>query len=85
MPREEITAVVNKAIWIVPQGDQWAVKREGSDRAFSLHDTQAGAIARGRGRAIQDRTELIIQGMDGHIRSKDSYGNDPPSRKDREH
>lgn len=70
---------------IVPHGDQWAVKREGADRAGSLHGTQAEAVEVGRERAIRDSGELVIHDRHGRIRDKDSYGNDPNPPKDRKH
>ena len=39
----------------------------------------------GRGIAKKAHTELATHGMDGKIRSKDSFGNDPFSIKDKEH
>ena len=62
---------------IVPQGDKWAVKSEGSKRASSLHDTQKEAIARGREVSRNQKTELFIHGRDGKIRERDSHGKDP--------
>lgn len=71
---------MGKNQWVVPQDGQWAVKGEGNERATSLHNTQAEAIAAGRAIAINQKSELIIQGVDGKIREKNSYGNDsfPP-------
>ncbi len=71
-----------KPVHVVPQGDRWAVKREGSQRASSLHDTQAAAEQAGRPLARADNTEFYLHGRDGRIREKDSYGNDPNPPKD---
>ncbi len=59
---------------------RWAVRGEGNEPATSVHNTQAEAIAAGLSIAINQRSELIIQGADGKIREKNSYGNDnfPP-------
>jgi len=70
---------------IVPRSDQWAVEREGAERAGSLHDTKKEAIDIGRQRAIRDHGELVIHDRQGVIRDKDSYGNDPCPPKDRKH
>jgi hypothetical protein len=35
-------------IHVVPQGEQWAVLREGDDRPVSLHDDEADAERTGR-------------------------------------
>lgn len=72
-------------IWVVNHPDGWAVRREGGDRASSVHRTQEQAIDEARRLAQQDRTELIVQDRHGQIRSKDSYGNDPCPPRDREH
>jgi Uncharacterized protein conserved in bacteria (DUF2188) len=71
-----------KPVHVVPQGDRWDVKREGSQRASSLHDTQAAAERVGRPLARADKTEFYLHGRDGRIREKDSYGNDPNPPKD---
>jgi hypothetical protein len=71
-----------KPVHVVPQGDRWAVKREDSQRASSLHDTQAEAEKAGRPLARADQTEFYLHGRNGQIREKDSYGNDPNPPKD---
>ena len=45
---------------VVPRGDRWAVQREGTARASSLHPTHADAIAAGRRIAQSERGELFI-------------------------
>jgi len=71
---------MGKNQWVTKSGDQWAVKGEGNSKATSLHSTQKEAIAAGRDIAVNQKSELIIQGVDGKIREKNSYGNDnyPP-------
>lgn len=71
-----------KPVHVVPHGDGWAIKREGNQRASSLHDTQAEAERVGRPVARADQTEFYLHGRDGQIRQKDSYGNDPNPPKD---
>ena len=60
---------------IVPRSDVggWAVQREGAERASSLHDTQAEAIAEGRRMAQNERSELFIHGRDGFEDQSTSY------------
>ena len=70
---------------VVPRPDGWAVRREGSGRASSLHDTKARAIRAGQSAARKNRTELVIHRRDGQIRDSDSYGNDPFPPRDRRH
>jgi hypothetical protein len=67
---------------------QWANKRNDSDRASSLHRTQADAISSARNMlGNQGGGELTTKGRDGVIRSKDTIapGNDPVPPRDREH
>lgn len=67
---------------------QWANERNDADKASSLHKTQGDAE-----RAAKDMLknqgggELVVKGLDGKIRSKDTIppGNDPRSIRDREH
>lgn len=73
-----------KPVHIVPQDGRWAVKREGNQRASSLHDTQAEAERAGRPVARTEQTEFYLHGRDGQIREKDSYGNDPNPPKDKD-
>ena len=63
----------------------WAVRGENSERVSSIHRTQQAAINAGRKLAIRDKSELVIHGMDGKIRDKDSYNGDPCPPKDRKH
>ncbi len=51
---------------------QWALRREGMTRAWSLHNTQAEAILDARQRARRDKVEVIIHAKDGSIRDSDS-------------
>ncbi|HOL22875.1 MAG TPA: DUF2188 domain-containing protein [bacterium] len=76
---------MGKNQWVVRHGDKWAVKGEGNERATKVTDTQKQAINVAKGIAQNQKSELIIQGRDGKIRSKDSYGNDPYPPKDKEH
>ena len=65
------------------QASQWEVKQGGF--SISVHRTQAEAENSAIRLAKIDGTEVVVHGRDGKIRSKDSYGNDPRSIKDREH
>lgn len=76
---------MGKNQWVSPRGDKWGVHGEGNTRDTRLFDTQREAADFARGIAINQRSEVIIQGQNGRIRSKDSYGNDPCPPKDREH
>ena len=71
---------MGKKQWVTTRGDKWAVVGEGNNKATSLHDTQKDAIQAARDIAINQKSELIIQGKDSKIREKNSYGKDdyPP-------
>lgn len=75
-----------RAIYVTPRDNasQWAVEREGNQRATSLHDTQRQAIDAARTIARQDQSDLVINGVDGPIRSKDSHGHDPDPPRDKD-
>ena len=67
---------------------QWANKRNDTDKASSLRDTQKEAAdAAKKMIGNQGGGELSIKGLDGRIRSKDTIppGNDPNPPRDREH
>jgi len=62
---------------VVPHEGKWAVKGEGNRRATSIHDTQTAATDRAREIARRQKSELLVHGRDGEIRSRDSFGHDP--------
>jgi hypothetical protein len=70
-------AMTGKNQHVVPHEGKWAVKGEGSERATSVHDSQAEAAERARDIARRQRSELLVHGRDGEIRSRDSFGHDP--------
>jgi len=74
-----------KNVHVVKHGQEWAVKKEGNDRASSVHPTQQKAIDAGRNAAKAEQSELVIHGRDGKIRDKDSFGNDPFPPRDKKH
>lgn len=64
-------------VWVSPAQSGWKVQTEGTDRAAAILPTQSKAIERGRDIAIRSKGELVVQGENGRIREKNSYGNDP--------
>lgn len=70
---------------VVPLGNGWAVKREGSKRFTVITETQKDAITVARQIARNNSAEIVIHGKDGKIRDKDSYGNDPHPPIDKRH
>lgn len=56
----------------------WANKRDGGERASSLHDTQAEAVKAAREQLKSTGGgELKVKGEDGRIRAKDTI---PPAK-----
>lgn len=76
---------MGKNQWVSPRGKQWAVHGERNEKDTKLFDTQREAMDYARKIAINQHSEVIIQGRNGKIRSKDSYGNDPCLPVDTEH
>lgn len=70
---------------VVPRGDNWAVKGAGNEKATKVVGTQKEAIEIAREIAINQHSEVVIHGVNGRIRDKDSYGNDPNPPKDKKH
>ena len=64
-------------IHVVRNGNVWKLKQDGCTRSSGVFDHQYQAIERGRQIAINQGKELTIHAVDGHIRDKRSYGNDP--------
>ena len=73
-------------VWVSPRPDgDWAVQREGAERASRVEDRKADAVSTARDLARRDGVELIIQGGDGKIQGRESYGSDPFPPRDTEH
>ncbi len=68
---------MGKNVHVIPHQGQWAVKKEGDQRATSIHSTQRDAIDTARETAKAEKSELVIHNRNGQIRNKNSYGNDP--------
>ncbi len=59
-----------------PDGN-WQVKGAGNIRATVITSTQKEAIKIAAGIARNQKSEMVIHGLNGRIREKLSYGNDP--------
>ncbi|CZQ83643.1 Hypothetical protein Tpal_470 [Trichococcus palustris] len=59
------------------QDGTWNVLGAGNKRVTSKHETQAKAIDAAKNIAKNQKSEVVIHGVDGKIRAKDSYGKDP--------
>src|SRR4051794_171823 len=57
---------------VVPAGDGWAVKKEGTERKTSQHETQKAAIDSAR-EAATEGDEIIVHRADGSIREHTTY------------
>ncbi len=55
----------------------WQVKGAGNSKATRVTSTQKQAIAIARKISQNQSSELVIHGVNGKIRAKDSHGNDP--------
>lgn len=62
---------------ITKKNGEWRVIGERNKKATKKFATQKEAIHYGRKVAINQQSELVIHGVNGKIRDKDSYGNDP--------
>jgi len=59
-----------------PEG--WQVKREGAERASSVHHTKAEAVQTARERAENNKpSQVVIHRRDGTIEREWTYGQDP--------
>ena len=74
-----------KNVHVVPNGNGWSTKLEGTDKPLSNHRTQQAASDAGKKIAQQNQSELIIHRPNGQIRDKDSFGNDSCPPKDKKH
>lgn len=62
---------------VVPHQGGWAVKRAGSDRASSVHDTQRQAIDQAVNQARGEQGQAVIHNRKGQIRDERTYRKDP--------
>ncbi len=67
-------------IHTVFKGGQCVNEVEGGDAFGGGHANKDEAVAAGRGRAKQDKTEHVIHNQEGMISERNSYENDPASR-----
>lgn len=70
-----------KDYWAGPHPDGWQVKGAGNSRANSVHSTQDEAWAAARTHARHSGGEAYLQGRNGQIRERNTYGHDPRSSK----
>lgn len=80
---QEGGATMKKDQYVVKQGDHWAVKGANNSRATAITRTQREAMAKGRQIAMNQHSELRVQGRDGKFRICNSYGEDSCPPKDK--
>lgn len=70
---------------VLPLGNGWAVKKEGSNKFTVITETKKEAVNVAREIARNNQSELVIHDRDGSIQDKDSNDNDlnPPKDKKR--
>jgi len=67
-----------KVVHVVPDGEKWAVRSVGADRAASIHNKQDAAIDAARTIAQNAGLgQVVIHRPDGSIREEHTYGHDP--------
>ncbi len=64
-------------VWVVHRGGRFSIKEEGNPDYLIRPMAQRLAIPIARLIARAYRSELIVQGTQGRVRSRDSYGADP--------
>jgi uncharacterized protein YdaT len=74
--------MTKRDVHVVPHPEGWATRKEGSERAGGVYDTQREAIDNARNQARREHVEVVIHRPDGRIRDSDSYGNDPMPPRD---
>ena len=68
--------MARKRFWVVPDGNDWAVKHEG--RVLSRHYLKTDAVASGQNVARANQpSQLTVLKQDGTIEYEYTYGNDP--------
>ena len=66
-------------LWVSQrESEDWAVKREGGEKASRLFDTQQQAFEYARDIARQAGGEVIVKNTKGVIREKNTYGKKDP-------
>ncbi len=70
-----------KSQHVTPHTEGWQVKGAGNSKATIVTDSQKKAEKAAIKISTNQKSEVVIHGQDGKIRSKNSYGNDPKTIK----
>jgi Uncharacterized protein conserved in bacteria (DUF2188) len=62
---------------VVSHGEGWAVTAEGASQPFAVFKTQSEAWERAKSIARKERSEALLHGRNGSIRTRNAYGRDP--------
>jgi hypothetical protein len=62
---------------VVSHGEGWAVKAEGASQPLAVFKTQNEAWERAKSIARKERSEALLHGKNGLIRTRSTYGHDP--------
>jgi len=61
----------------------WDVKKSGASKSSGHFSTKKEAVDAGRIISQNQKSELVIHGLNGKIQSSDSHGNDPCPPRDK--
>jgi hypothetical protein len=62
---------------VVSHGEGWAVTPEGSSEPVAVFKTQSEAWEKAKAIARKERSEALLHGRNGLIRTRNTYGYDP--------
>jgi Uncharacterized protein conserved in bacteria (DUF2188) len=62
---------------VVSHGEGWAVRAEGASQPFAVFKTQSEAWEKAKSIARKERSEALLHGRNGLIRTRNTYGHDP--------
>ncbi len=74
---------MGKNQFVVKHGNNWAVRGANNSRVTVVVPTQREAMEKARKIAINQHSEMRVQGRDGRFRTCNSYGKDPYPPKDK--
>jgi hypothetical protein len=67
------SSIRKKSQHVIPVGNGWAVKGEGSSRFTVITDNKREAVNYAKNIARNNSSELIVHGKDGKISKRNSY------------
>ncbi len=67
---------------VVPHERGWAVTADGAEGPYAVFKTQGEAWERAKTLARKERSDALLHGRNGRIRTRNAYGLDPRRSKD---